>query len=129
LRITSETPSEMYEGMIITYRVTPFMSVPVNWVTEITHINKPYLFIYEQRLGPYRFWQHQHHFREIKEGVEIRDLVHYSLFLSPLDGLINMFVVRKRLREIFTYRRRYLENRFGRMKARSNKEKIPGLPH
>lgn len=37
-RITSEVPSEMYEGLIITYTVTPFMGIKANWVTEISHI-------------------------------------------------------------------------------------------
>ena len=31
---------KMYEGMIITYTVTPLLNIPLNWVTEITHIKK-----------------------------------------------------------------------------------------
>ena len=118
-RITSELGDEMYAGMIITYRVSPFRGVTVNWVTEITHVNKPHLFVDEQRFGLYRFWHHQHHFRAIKGGTEIRDVVHYSFFISPFDWIINAIIVRKKLQEIFSYRRRYLEKKFGKMKAES----------
>lgn len=115
LEITSDPPDKMYAGMIITYRVTPFLGIPMDWVTEITQVDEPHLFIDEQRSGPYRFWHHQHHFREIDGGVEIRDIVHYALFIGPLGGIINTLIVRNQLREIFAYRRRYLEEKFGRM--------------
>jgi len=115
LKITSEQFDTIYAGMIITYRVSPFPGIPMNWVTEITHVDKPHLFIDEQRFGPYRFWHHQHHFREIEGGVEIRDIVHYSLLISPLDGIINSLIVKRQLSEIFSYRRRYLEKKFGRI--------------
>ena len=113
LEITSETPEKMYAGMIITYRVSPLLGIPMDWVTEITHVDEPHLFIDEQRSGPYRFWHHQHHFQEISGGVEIRDIVHYALFIGPIAGIINALIVRNQVREIFAYRRRYLEKTFG----------------
>jgi len=118
LEITSDPPDKMYAGMIITYRVTPFLGIPMDWITEITQVAEPHLFIDEQRSGPYRFWHHQHHFREIDGGVEIRDIVHYALFIGPLGEIINTLIVRNQLREIFAYRRRYLEEKFGRMSCK-----------
>ena len=118
LEITSDPPDKMYAGMIITYRVTPLFGIPVNWVTEITQVDEPHLFIDEQRSGPYRFWHHQHHFREIDGGIEIRDIVHYSLFIGPLGGIIDTLIVRNQLQDIFAYRRRYLEEKFGRMSCK-----------
>jgi ligand-binding SRPBCC domain-containing protein len=105
----------MYTGMIITYIVTPVFGIPMKWITEITHVDEPNLFIDEQRFGPYRFWHHQHHFKELEGGIEIRDLVHYSPFFSPFDVVINELVAKKKLKEIFSYRRKYLEKRFGSM--------------
>ena len=52
---------EMYEGMIIQYTIAPLLNIPMNWVTEITHIKDKAYFIDEQRFGPYAFWHHQHH--------------------------------------------------------------------
>ena len=44
----------MYPGMFIEYTVTPLLNIPLSWVTEITHMQKPYFFIDEQRVGPMR---------------------------------------------------------------------------
>jgi ligand-binding SRPBCC domain-containing protein len=91
--------------------VRPVLGVPVTWVTEMTHVDEPNLFVDEQRFGPYRFWHHQHLFREIEGGVEMRDLVHYAL--APGGGPIRRFLVAPRLREIFAYRSQVLRRTFG----------------
>ena len=116
-RITSELPPSMYAGMIITYKVTPVARVPIDWVTEITHVEAPYRFVDEQRFGPYRFWHHQHLFREVPGGTEARDLIHYALPLAtgPFGWLVNRMIVGRQLAHIFAFRRRVLEERFGRM--------------
>lgn len=110
-QVRSPLPERMYAGMIITYRVRPFPGVGVNWVTEITHVAEPELFVDEQRFGPYRFWHHQHHFRAVPGGVEIRDLVHYALPRGA--GAARRWLVAPRLDQIFDFRRQALERRFG----------------
>lgn len=114
LTITSEVPEKMYTGMILTYQVKPFMGVPVTWVTEITQVDEPHLFIDVQRFGPYRFWHHQHHFEEADGGVELKDIVHYVLPLPMFAGLVNDLFVHKQLQEIFRHRRKRLEEMFGK---------------
>jgi ligand-binding SRPBCC domain-containing protein len=109
--ITSGAPGRMYAGMIVTYRVRPLAGIAVTWVTEITHVDEPRLFVDEQRFGPYRFWHHQHHFREIDGGVEVRDVVHYAL--PPGGGMLRGLLVEPRLRQIFDHRSRILEEKFG----------------
>ena len=111
--VTSPLPGRVYAGLIITYRVRPLFGVPVNWVTEITHVDEPRLFVDEQRFGPYRFWHHQHFFREAAGGTEVRDLVHYALRGGPLAGLADALLVRRRLEEIFSFRREVLARMFG----------------
>jgi ligand-binding SRPBCC domain-containing protein len=115
LEVTSDVTDKMHAGMIITYRISPVLGIPIKWITEITQVDEPHLFVDEQRFGPYRFWHHQHHFREIAAGVEIRDIVHYSLFMGLLGGIMNALVVEKQLREIFNYRRNYLQKKYGEM--------------
>jgi ligand-binding SRPBCC domain-containing protein len=112
--VTSAPAERMYAGMIITYRVRPLFGVAVTWVTEITHVDEPHRFVDEQRFGPYRFWHHQHLFREIEGGVEARDIVHYAL--PPGGGAVRRMLVAPRLREIFAYRRDVLERTFGAWK-------------
>ena len=109
--LTSPPPERMYAGMIITHRVRPLAGVPVTWVTEITHVDEPRLFVDEQRFGPYRFWHHQHLFREIPGGVEARDIVHYALPRGA--GPARALLVAPRLESIFDHRRRVLEETFG----------------
>ena len=97
----------------MTYQLKPILKIPVRWVTEITHVVEPILFVDEQRFGPYRFWHHQHHFRKVHVGVEVLDLVHYALFYGPLGYLANKFLVGKQLNQIFNYRRQVLVGMFG----------------
>jgi ligand-binding SRPBCC domain-containing protein len=109
--VTSPLPDRVYAGLIITYRVRPLFGVPVNWVTEITHVDEQRLFVDEQRFGPYRFWHHQHHFRAVDGGVEMTDIVHYAL--PPGGGIARGLIVAPRLKQIFDYRREVLERTYG----------------
>jgi ligand-binding SRPBCC domain-containing protein len=113
--VVGEVPATMHAGLIIQHRVRPLLRIPVRWVTEITHVDAPRLFVDEQRFGPYRFWHHQHHFREIEGGTEMRDIVHYDVGFGPVGDLVNLVAVRPRVREIFAFRRAVLEQRFGRL--------------
>jgi ligand-binding SRPBCC domain-containing protein len=112
-RITSDLPGRMYAGMIVVYRVSPMLGVPLTWVTEITQVEEPRFFVDEQRFGPYRFWHHQHHLRPVPGGTEMRDIVHYALPRLPGAGVARALIVGPQLRRIFEFRRRVLEERFG----------------
>jgi ligand-binding SRPBCC domain-containing protein len=113
-RLTSDVPGRIYPGLILTYTVSPFFGIPVDWVTEITHVKEPEFFVDDQRLGPYKLWHHEHMFKETEGGVEIRDLVHYALPLGPLGNIAHELVVKKQLKEIFDYRSGYLTGKYGR---------------
>ena len=109
LKITSDLPDKMYEGMIITYKVYPFLGIPSNWVTEITQVKEKNFFIDEQRFGPYKFWHHQHHFKQIDEGIEMEDIVTYALPLDPLSRPINSLFLENKVKEIFEFRKEVLK--------------------
>lgn len=111
--ITHQDGQKMYPGMIISYRVRPFGGIPVSWVTEITHVREPHYFVDEQRFGPYRLWHHKHFFQETPEGLLCRDLVHYVLPAGVAGRFMHPFLVRPRLEQIFTYRRKILLELFG----------------
>jgi ligand-binding SRPBCC domain-containing protein len=76
--LSQNLPEKMYPGMIISYHVRPLLGIKMLWVTEITQMIKMEFFVDEQRIGPYRFWHHQHRFKTIPEGVLIEDIVSYS---------------------------------------------------
>ena len=115
--ISGDPPAEMYAGLLVTYRVRPIFGLPVTWLTEITHLEERRMFVDEQRRGPYRFWHHQHHFREVEGGVEMQDIVHYDVGFGPLGDLVNVVAVRRRLRQIFEFRRGVLLQRFGALEG------------
>ena len=52
----------MYEGQIIEYRVEFVRGLRSLWLTEIAHVREGVYFVDEQRVGPYRFWYHEHLF-------------------------------------------------------------------
>lgn len=112
--ITSEYGGEkMYEGMIISYKVSPLLNIPTDWVTEITHVKEPWFFVDNQKAGPFKYWHHQHHFREIDGGVEMRDIVNYAAPFGVLGRLAEHMIVRNRVMEIFDFRFKKLEELFG----------------
>src|SRR5574338_54772 len=51
---------KMYEGQLIEYRVEFLRGIRSPWLTEIAHVRECEYFVDEQRLGPYRFWYHEH---------------------------------------------------------------------
>lgn len=104
--ITSpQTNKPVYAGQIITYRIHPVLGIPLNWMTEITHVKDGQYFIDEQRRGPYNLWHHQHHFEEVKDGVKMTDIVHYALPLGILGQFAHTLFVKKQLEDIFSFRK------------------------
>lgn len=116
LKIISKHHEEkMYAGQVIEYKVSPLLGIPLYWMTEITHVEDQKYFVDEQRFGPYRLWHHQHHFKAIDGGVEMTDIVHYKLPLWFLGDIANELFVKKKLRQIFDYRFKKVEELFGKI--------------
>lgn len=114
--ITSDTADQkMYPGIIISYIVKPVLNFPMEWVTEISHVNEPNYFVDEQRFGPYAFWHHKHFFKSIDGGVEMTDIVDYKLPLGVFGEIAHVIFVRKKLQSIFDYRYKKLEELFGKI--------------
>ncbi len=106
--------TKMYEGMIITYKVSPLFGIKLNWMTEITTVCDKQYFIDEQRFGPFKFWHHEHHFKETKDGVLMRDELTYGMPFGVLGTAVNALVVGKQVRDIFTYREQAVTKLFGK---------------
>ena len=95
----------MYPGQMIMYKVSILPGVRVRWLTQITHVEHGIRFIDEQRAGPYRLWIHEHYFESHANGVRMTDQVTYSLPFGPLGDLVHVVYIRRRLAQIFDYRR------------------------
>lgn len=103
---------QMYPGMIVRYKVRPVFNIPMNWVTEITHVQDRKYFIDEQRFGPYALWHHQHHFQEKDGGVLMTDILHYAIPFGPLGRIANAVLVDNRVEDIFRFREKVISDIF-----------------
>lgn len=110
---TDEIPTKMYPGMIISYKVIPMLGIKTTWVTEITHVKEMQYFVDEQRVGPYDMWHHEHFLEEIKGGVLMKDIISYKPPYGLLGSMANYLLIKKKLKNIFNYRRQSLEKIFG----------------
>tara|TARA_R110002049_G_scaffold8604_2_gene46290 strand:+ start:286 stop:741 length:456 start_codon:yes stop_codon:yes gene_type:complete len=111
--ITSEDiPSKMYEGMIISYKVSPLLGIKTTWVTEITHLKENSYFVDEQRVGPYKIWHHQHMIQPMAKGTLMTDIVSYQPPLGFLGSIANELIIKGKLNEIFEYRTKALDEIF-----------------
>lgn len=102
--VKSEIPQKMYEGLMIAYTVKPLAGIPLNWVTEIKTVKDLEFFVDEQRVGPYKIWHHEHHFKAVDGGVEMTDIVTYVLPFGILGKLFHSWLVKPKLNQIFLYR-------------------------
>lgn len=113
--ITSgKVDEKMYPGMIISYKVSPFLGLKLTWVTEITQVRDHSYFVDEQRMGPYSMWHHQHFIKPIEGGTLMQDIVSYRPPAGIFGRIANWLFIRRQLNEIFQYRTEAVNQRFGK---------------
>lgn len=103
----------MYEGQLIEYRVEFVRGLRSRWLTEIAHVRECEYFVDEQRIGPYRFWYHEHVFGKISSGTLMKDRVTYAVPIGFLGDMFNRVGIAERLKSIFDYRRKKIIELFG----------------
>ena len=82
-----------------------FKFIPINIQSEIKKISHNSYFIDNQIHGPYKFWHHEHHFHQNdNQTVTIIDKVKYKLYLYPFSKIIYHLIIKKQLKEMFSYR-------------------------
>jgi ligand-binding SRPBCC domain-containing protein len=103
--VISKLPDRVYSGLMIEYRVRPLFGIPARWLTEITHVDEGRFFVDEQRIGPYKIWHHEHHFKDLGDGrVEATDIVTYVIPFGILGEFVRPFLVEPQLKKIFDHR-------------------------
>lgn len=112
---SSHAEEKMYEGMIISYEVSPLLGLKTEWVTEITHIRDQEFFVDEQRIGPYVMWHHQHILDVIDGVVVMKDIISYQPPFGFLGAIANSLFIKKKLDEIFDYREKAVDDYFGKV--------------
>lgn len=110
--ISNLESKDIYEGMIIEYRVSPMLHIPLRWITKITQVEKNKSFTDFQEKGPYKYWNHFHEFVPNEKGVLMKDTVDYELPFGLLGRIAHKIFVKKKLKNIFNYRYRFLDKYF-----------------
>ena len=111
--ILSKSNLEMEEGMLIAYKISPFLDITTTWITMITNVIKNEKFIDQQVMGPYKFWHHEHKFQVISSNkVKMTDIITYIPPFGFLGDIANEFFLKKKLNNIFDYRNTILNNMF-----------------
>lgn len=103
---------KMYAGQIIEYYVSPVFGLKMHWVTEITHVVEHQYFVDEQRFGPYSIWHHKHFLKEVDDGIEMTDVLHYKAPFGILGKIANALFIKNKINEIFQFRHQKLETIF-----------------
>ena len=102
-------PDEMYDGLLIEYRVKLPLIGKRLWVSEIKHIRPLTSFVDEQRVGPYKMWYHYHGLEEVEGGVKMTDKIVYDISFGPFGKIAHALFIKKQLQQIFEFRRYKLD--------------------
>lgn len=105
MRVVSDLDNtRIFEGMKISYYVSPLFKIPVFWQTEIIKVDEKKQFIDIQKKGPFKLWKHTHSFESIQNGVKMIDEVEYELPFGQLGNIFHKPLVLKNLQELFEFR-------------------------
>ena len=88
--------------------------IPMTWLSEVSHCDEPKRFIYEQRIGPFKFWSHEVCLTEEENGIVLEDTIFYAMPMGWLGQFINSALIASKLESIFDNRRDYLQRKWGR---------------
>ena len=102
----------LYSGQVIQYSVTPLPLFKTSWLSEINHVDKPHFFVDTQLEGPYNLWHHKHYLKEVENGTEVTDVVHYQVPFGLLGRLLHPIIIKPKLDKIFEYREQHITQLF-----------------
>jgi ligand-binding SRPBCC domain-containing protein len=109
VEITSKVPDKIYTGLMISYRMKAVFGIPMAWLSEICHCDEPKRFVYQQRIGPFKFWSHEVCLTEIDGGIVLEDIMFYAMPFGWLGKMLHRWLIADKLKQIFDTRRDYLQ--------------------
>ena len=113
IEVLSPVPENIHSGLMIHYAMKAVFGIPMAWLSEISHCDEPHRFVYEQRIGPFKFWSHEVCLTEQDDGVVLEDIVFYAMPFGWHGQILNKLLIAEKLDEIFTVRHDYLAARWG----------------
>jgi ligand-binding SRPBCC domain-containing protein len=111
--ITSPMPNEIYPGLMISYQMKAICGIPMLWLSEVSHCQKPSRLIYQQRVGPFKFFSHEVSLNECPDGIVLEDIMFYAMPYGWLGELFHATLIGDKLKRIFDTRHDYLQAKWG----------------
>ncbi len=103
------SPLQKNSQVKIKFDLLPF--IPIEWDLVIENLIENELIVDLQTKGPFKYWKHQHHFKQLFDGtVVITDEIEYDL---GLIGKIFLPFIKWRLNKMFKFRYKIIESLFG----------------
>ncbi len=112
-RVLSTTTPELGAGTCMNYRLS-LHGVPMRWQSRIETWEPHHRFVDVQTRGPYKLWQHTHHFEPFNGGTIMRDHVRYVVPFGAIGSLVAGRLVARDIEAIFDFRRAKIHELFGR---------------
>ncbi len=113
VEITSKVPAKIYAGLMISYRMKAVFGWAMPWLSEISHCDEPHRFVYQQAVGPFKFWSHEVCLTEQQEHLVIEDIVFYAMPFGWFGRMMHSALIRSKLQRIFDTRQAYLHVKWG----------------
>jgi ligand-binding SRPBCC domain-containing protein len=107
--IESTSPLQKNSQVKIKFDIFPF--IPIEWHLVIEDLVDNELIVDVQTKGPFKYWKHKHHFKQLFDGtVVITDEIEYD---AGWLGKIFAPLIKWQLNKMFKFRYKIIESLFG----------------
>ena len=112
-QVLGKSTPAMQEGTLIDYRLR-IRGISVRWQSRIEQWIANERFVDTQTRGPYSYWHHTHTFASKDGGTLAADRVRYRVPGGFIGRIFILPFVRRDIRIIFNYRKKKIEELFGK---------------
>ncbi len=110
-KVLQKSTEEVQQGTLIDYKLK-IHGIPTKWRTLIDEWHPTSRFVDTQLKGPYKKWHHTHTFERLANGTLMKDRVHYKLPMGFLGRTFGLWLVKKDVDNIFSYREKKIRELF-----------------
>jgi ligand-binding SRPBCC domain-containing protein len=96
-------------GETVTWKAKHLMKTRIMKI-RISEMNKPVSFVDEMVEGDFKSFRHQHHFKQIDNGIFMIDIVDFESPYGKIGNLLNSIYLTKYLRTLLESRNEFIRN-------------------
>jgi ligand-binding SRPBCC domain-containing protein len=96
-------------GETVTWKAKHLMKTRIMKI-RIAEMTRPLSFVDEMVEGDFKSFRHQHHFKQIDNGIFMIDILDYELPFGKIGSLLNTIYLTKYLRTLLESRNEFIRN-------------------